>query len=328
MMEPPYSASIEIDLNAAIVALRQEEPVILTVDPSQSSQSPALPFGPFDPATHRTLEIGLRTWVEEQTQLNLGYVEQLYTFGDRGRLVQENEAGAHVVSVSYLALTRILDDPDYHRVGYQSRSDRNWSRWYTHLPWEDWRNGRPAILDALLITELDRWVETNSKFGQGPGITDRRTRFDLAFGIDPFPWDEERVLERYELLYEAGLVEEAAKDGQQTISQPKRFAGEPMNSDHRRILATAIARLRGKLKYRPVVFELMSEAFTLTRLQRAVEAILGHHLHKQNFRRLVETAELVEPTGVKSVDTGGRPAALFRFRKDILRERPSPGLRI
>ena len=98
-----------------------------------------------------------------------------------------------------------------------------------------------------------------------------------------------------------------------------------MRFDHRRILATAIARLRAKLKYRPVVFELMPRGFTLTELQRTVEAISGRQLHKQNFRRLVETAALVEPTGEMSTATGGRPAALFRFRREVLQERPSPG---
>ena len=100
-----------------------------------------------------------------------------------------------------------------------------------------------------------------------------------------------------------------------------------MRFDHRRILATAIARLRAKLKYRPVVFELMAREFTLTELQRTVEAISGRHLHKQNFRRLVETAALVEPTGETSTATGGRPAALFRFRREVVQERPAPGLR-
>ena len=73
--------------------------------------------------------------------------------------------------------------------------------------------------------------------------------------------------------------------------------GRPMMFDHRRILATAMSRLRGKLKYRPVIFELMPESFTLFDLQRVVEAILGSYLHKQNFRRLVENAGLVEPAG-------------------------------
>jgi hypothetical protein len=100
-----------------------------------------------------------------------------------------------------------------------------------------------------------------------------------------------------------------------------------MRFDHRRMLATAIGRLRAKLKYRPVIFELMPPTFTLTALQGTVEAISGRHLHKQNFRRLVESGALVEPTG-ESTRTAGRPAALFRFRREVLQERPAPGLRV
>ncbi len=95
--------------------------------------------------------------------------------------------------------------------------------------------------------------------------------------------------------------------------------------DHRRIVATALGRLRGKLTYRPVVFELLPAAFTLLSLQRLVEALSGVRLHKQNFRRLVEGAGLVEGTGLLA-PTGGRPAELFRFRRDVLRERPRPGV--
>ena len=99
------------------------------------------------------------------------------------------------------------------------------------------------------------------------------------------------MLDRYELLYEAGLIEEARRDGREAALARKTLPalGEPMRFDHRRILATAIARLRAKLKYRPVVFELMPREFTLTELQRTVEAISGRRVHKQNFRRLVET---------------------------------------
>ena len=102
--------------------------------------------------------------------------------------------------------------------------------------------------------------------------------------------------------------------------------GEPMISDHRRILATALSRLRGKLKYRPVIFEVMPEAFTLSALQRAVEAVAGIRLHKQNFRRALERAELVEGLGRLDQDTGGRPAELFRFRREVLGARPVSGL--
>ena len=71
----------------------------------------------------------------------------------------------------------------------------------------------------------------------------------------------------------------------------------------------------------------MADAFTLTELQRTVEAISGRHLHKQNFRRLVEGAALVEPTGQTAPQKRGRPAALFRFRREILKERPASGFR-
>jgi hypothetical protein len=138
------------------------------------------------------------------------------------------------------------------------------------------------------------------------------------------------VLERYELLYEAGLAPEASRDRGEAGAEPggplSKAVGEPMLSDHRRILATALSRLRGKLRYRPVLFELMPEAFTLSALQRAAEAIIGAPLHKQNFRRALERAELVEGLGRLETDTGGRPAELFRFRRELLAARPVSGL--
>ena len=137
------------------------------------------------------------------------------------------------------------------------------------------------------------------------------------------------MLERYELLYEAGLVEEALRDlGQNPPRDEAPVSGVSMAADHRRILATAIGRLRGKIKYRPVVFELMPPSFTLLQLQRTVEALSGVRLHKQNFRRLVEQQGLVEETGGISAETGGRPARLVRFRREVLLERPAPGLRL
>mgnify|MGYP006379723821 FL=1 len=102
--------------------------------------------------------------------------------------------------------------------------------------------------------------------------------------------------------------------------------GRPLALDHRRILASALGRLRGKLRYRPVIFELLPGTFTLLKLQRTVEALAGVRLHKQNFRRLVEQGGLVEGTGRLEAGTGGRPAELFRFRRDVLRERPAAGV--
>lgn len=318
-MTAPKTA-IEIGLSAAIVAVADNEPLILSTRGADGRAG--LPFGPFDPLAHRTIETGLRAWVAEQTGLRLGYVEQLYTFGDRGRHKTMGDAGSHVVSVGYLALARA-------EAGCDSFAGAGaaWRRWYEFLPWEDWRGGKPALLDEVILPALSAWANEKTPDPRPVRLPPRHARLRLAFGVDGLPWDEERVLDRYELLYEAGLVEETAVDGRSTTPQLAVPLGVPMEFDHRRILATAIARLRGKLKYRPVIFELMPPEFTLTELQQAVEAIAGRHLHKQNFRRLVENAELVEPTGAMTTQSRGRPAALYRFRREILDERPAPGLR-
>src|SRR5213076_3311774 len=152
-----------------------------------------------------------------------------------------------------------------------------------------WREEPPPILDRVILPLLCEWVGARDTPEPGRALG-RRERFRLCFGADGSPWDEEKVLDRYELLYEAGLVEEARRDGREAAlaRQTVPRLGEAMRFDHRRILATAIARLRAKLKYRPVIFELIAREFTLTELQRTVEAISGRHLHKQNFRRLVE----------------------------------------
>ena len=126
------------------------------------------------------------------------------------------------------------------------------------------------------------------------------------------------MLERYEVLYEAGLVAESSFDVPGPASGWESATGTPLVKDHRRILATAMGRLRAKIKYRPVIFELMPPAFTLLQLHRAVEALAGGRLHKQNFRRLVAHEGLVESTGQISAQTGGRPAELFRFRREVV----------
>jgi hypothetical protein len=320
-------APIEVGLSAAIVAVRESTPLILVVD--GPGRPDMLPSGPFDPVGHRTMEMGLRNWVAEQTGLHLGHVEQLYTFGDRGRHPQPGDSGPAEVSVGYLALTRASAD---WAEGGPGRA--RWRDWYAYFPWEDWRTGRPPVLDARIGPALGTWLTAADDWTPSPARPlSRADRVGVWFGRDGRDWDDERVLERYELLYEAGLVTEAMRDGR-GAAKARAGAGESLDlgrsmlHDHRRILATAIGRLRAKLKYRPLIFELLAETFTLFELQRTVEALLGLHLHKQNFRRLVEARGLVQPTGGMTAGARGRPAKLYRFRRAVLHERPSPGLRV
>jgi hypothetical protein len=310
-------AALSIGLGAAIVAASEHEPRVLTIRHGAAVE--ALPAGPLE-AEHRTLEIGLRSWVERQTSLRLGYVEQLYTFGDRDRLIGAGAVEDPALTVAYLALVR--------EIGAAGSAEAAWQSCYRYFPWEDWRGGKPPSLTPI-EKGLAAWTAVAPNEAEARL---REVRIQVAFGLHAASWNEELVLERYELLYEAGLVAEARRDQDRAATaQPP---GEPTNTgvamavDHRRILATAVGRLRGKIKYRPVVFELMPPAFTLSQLQRTVEALSGVRLHKQNFRRLVEQQGLVEETGEISAATGGRPARLVRFRPEVLLERPAPGLRL
>ncbi len=313
----PRENTVIIGLNACVVTVIGETPHVLAV---KRDGVEGLPFGSFAPQEHRTLQIGLRELVREQTQLKLGYVEQLYTFGDRGRHVLEPGEGPRVVSVGYLALTRDTAEG--------ASAAGHWRNWYDFFPWEDWRSARPTMIDAMIRPRLEAWAAASTG--------EREMRWDraaLCFAFDGMQWDEEKVLERYEVMYEAGLVLEARRDKRSLpasappANEQARF-GDAMQFDHRRILATGMGRLRGKLKYRPVVFEVMEPTFTLLELQRTVEAVSGVRLHKQNFRRLVESSGLVERTGRQSTKAGGRPAEQFRFRREVLRERPASGVKV
>ena len=302
-----------------------EEPAILVAgDGTKGDPRAGLPSGPFDPLAHRTFEIGLRAWVASADRPDRRLRRAALHFWGSRAARAAGDTGPHAVSIGYLALTRMPEN-----VAALHAAGAGFEPWYRFFPWEDWRERRPEILDKVILPPLEDWAGRSNRAGPSWAL-DRRERVRLCFGIGGGPWDEEKVLDRYELLYEAGLIEEARRDGREAAlaRRPFPMPGEPMRFDHRRILATAIARLRAKLKYRPVVFELMAPEFTLTELQRTVEAISGRRLHKQNFRRLVDTAALVEPTGNSSMATGGRPAALFRFRRDVVKERPAPGLRL
>jgi len=251
-LESGRGASLSIRLSAVIVTATIDEPRVLTVRIGQEPIE-ALPSGPLE-VEHRTLEVGLRAWVERQTAQRLGYVEQLYTFGDRDR-VEDARAG-RALTVAYLALVREA------RPG--GAGEAVWQSWYRYFPWEDWRTDQPPAL-APLEARLGSWAK------QAASETERRLRAErlgLAFARS---WNEELVLERYELLYEAGLIQEAWRDlGRPVQPGDGLVFGVPMAADHRRVLATAIGRLRGKIKYRPVVFELMPPSFTLLQLQRTV----------------------------------------------------------
>ena len=296
---------VRIGLSAVVMTLRDRQAVVLTTPTEDGSR--ALPFGPFDPVRDRTFERALRDFVTAQTGFRLGFVEQLYTFGDAGRASPRATPGPgrhREVSVGYLALTPDAAEGQTH--------DARWDAVFEFFPWEDRRGGQ----DAQIREGLHAWAD---------GDEHRLARARALFALTAdHRWNEERVLERYELLYEARLVAEAWRDADLSPTQP--MPGRIMSSDHRRILATALGRLRSKLKYRPVLFDLTPGVFTLSELQAGAEAVSGRRLHKQNVRRGVERTGLVAATGQLSSTTGGRPAELFRFKGVDAQTGAAPGL--
>ena len=139
--------------------------------------------------------------------------------------------------------------------------------WYHYFPWEDHRTQEPRVIKEQIAPRLQAWA----RLAPDPRTRgSRQQRLSISFGLNGARWDEELVVQRYELLFEAGLVPEAQR--RRGAARLPCLPGDFMVYDHRRILATGIARLRAKIKYRPVVFELMPPSFTLLRLQHTVGA--------------------------------------------------------
>lgn len=298
--------SLAIELSAVVVTVKDQDACVLCLNEGAAF---ALPSGPFLPHNHRTFDLALRAFVREQTGFDIGYVEQLYSFGDDGRqgLVLDPASGDRAISVGYLALTPTSD--------FKARIKATWVPFHRFFPWEDWRKSdiNPAV--EALRAPLETWCLR----ADGDERALRQRRIETLFPLDFDHWNEERVLDRYELLYDAGIIAESGHVG-------ASLTGAPMASDHRRIAATGLSRLRGKLKYRPVIFELMPERFTLLELQKSLEALTGLSLHKQNFRRALDRTGFVRPCGIMRVDTGGRPAELYSYDRDHFRFSPSLGL--
>jgi hypothetical protein len=290
--------AVTAEVLAVVVALVDGRPCVLTL-----GEPPRLPSGPLLPS-HRSLQQATRAWVEEQTRRRLGYLEQLYTFADVDRTNTGRE-----ISVSYLGLTT-AGEPG---IG-------GWTDWYHLFGWEDRRTDHSIVSDQL-APALRTWADSDPTQS-----VQRNRRVAFTFGLAGRPWRPDLVLQRYELLYEAGLVPEAPPEHRHPKAE--LAPGLRMLGDHRRVLATGLARLRAKINYRPVVFELMPTEFTLRQLQDCVEALAGQQLHTQNFRRVTEQQELVEETGGQHAGTGGRPARLYRFRRQVLAERSVVGTKL
>ncbi len=303
---------MRVKLNAVIVALGETNPMVLRIAGSDDVVADALPGGEFDPENQPTLGSALRHHVKIQTGMMPRHIEQLSTFGNLTRQNETNEVKGHTISVGYLVATPFTD-PFSPPEGTPKAS---WKSLYSFFPWEDWRKGRPEILDNIIIPALNKWRNNAGAYSHDETGLSSDSQIKQAFGLGSKKWDETQALKRYELIYDAGLVEESVRDGKYKERQIQDHLGSAMRYDHRRMLATAIVRLRQKLQRHLTLPEFLPDVFTLTQLQNSVEKFRGIELHKQNFRRQIDNEELVVQTNEFTKGTGGRPAALYQFRAE------------
>ena len=291
-----------------------------------------------------TRQTAVRELREETGVEAPAYVEPLASYSANGRDPRQyagqrdaktgewRARGARVTSTAYLML---MGEEGAREVsGSDDAAEARWADVYDYLPWEDLRRPAGRAAARHVLRALCAWAG-------GPG-SERRERIDYAFGFALAEWNEERVPERYALLLEAGLVPEGRRDrwGRAEAGEDDPHFGREMAFDHRRILADALARLRGKIKYLPAaLMALAGEELTLDELQAACEAIGGRPLHRANFRRAVapvkgphqaRTPRIVTGTGRRRARGAGEPGVapeLFRFRPDAVRARLDTSLR-
>jgi hypothetical protein len=287
------SPEARIVLEAHIIAVVDEAPRVLVE--IQSGAATSLPRAPFDIDTDADLVSTLSARMHVRCGLELGAVEQLVTDIDATTNPHMHGVERRTLTIAWLAPLSAASEP----VSGLSFADI-----YAALPWEDRRSKRADEANRHLAAALQAWAVRD---------IDRSTRVARLFALEGKPWLPAAAAARCVLLREAGVVLDASSTAHRAAMLPAAGPDQSLSSGQRLRLALALDRLRQRALGVPDVAALLPAEFTLLSMQRVTEAILGQRLHKQNFRRLVETARLVEATGRYATSTRGRPAEFFRF---------------
>ena len=277
------------------------------------------------------MELGLRRWVRDQTGIELGYVEQLYTFGDRHRdprRADRRPAGD---------LGRL---PRPGAGGAPVGNRRGLARRLPVLPLGGLARGPAGVLDERIVPVLERWVEAAESPGRAPApagaerdrLRPGRRRLGRRAGARPLraalrdrPGGRGLARPRASWARRPGAPEAAPRAAARAEPRHRARAGPCCSTTGASwpppwagcAARSATARWSSSCCRPP------SPCSSSSAPSRPWPAC---RLHKGNFRRLVEKGGLVEGTGRHDTTTGGRPAEIFRFRREVLRERPAPGV--
>lgn len=212
--------------------------------------------------------------LREETGLSDIYMEQLFTFGDVGR-----DPRMRVISVAYMALL------SKERLRPVAGDDAAKVCWFTVKQEE---NGGLKLIAA---SEEDSDASGNEgASGSANAGTKETARGTATAG--------------------AG----ATGSGTAAEEKPLCLTEEDLAFDHAKLIRIALQRLKNKVEYTDIAFELAGEKFTLTQLQMIFEAILGKELHKPNFRRGI--APRVEKTEEMETKHSNRPSYYYRKKAE------------
>ncbi len=160
----------------------------------------------------------------------------------------------------------------------------------------------------------------NRALADKTGVKDVYTEQLYTFGAPDRDPRTRVITISYFALVPFTAVKPQINKGDSDVSWFSVFDLPELAFDHAQIVEYALTRLRYKLEYTAVGFQLLPDVFTLTELQKAYEIILSERLDKRNFRRKILSYGILEETGNKKKDGEGRPAKLYRYRDDAVAE--------
>ena len=342
---PPYAYTVDVIELAVDLGAETLRGLFVERGQAPYSGGKAWPGGFVDWKDENAHIAGLRdVSVETGHSANPAFFEALDTYDENGRDPRQFAGhfdhgqwvgtGVRVVSKAFIALFAPLSYESALRPRRNAAAAR-WESVYRYLPWEDLRSAEGRSARREIIREVtDRWVRTAES---DEVAAQRRRRLEAAFAVsDLREWNEERTAERFALLMETALVTEAHRDqwGEVRPEADRHVLANdaPLAFDHRRMLADALGRVRGKLKYTPsVLAALVGAEITAPIVHRVCESVAGRPIHMANLRRaLTATNALLRP--IKTIVTGRRPvgrqATRYRWVKDVDLARLDPAMRV